>query len=268
MKRKNFTLTEKYLAAIIVLYCIVVGIINPAFLSFETLFDMFRASSGTMILGMGVLVMLISGGIDVSFTAIAIFGGYTVTRILISTGIDNLFVAFVISCGIGVVLGLINALIVHFFKLQTLIVTLGTSAVFYGIMTTFIGTQNIGATSMPKVLTQFGEAYLFQMTGKDHTPVGISMFVIPVILIMFITWFILYRTMIGRGVFALGNSEESAIRAGFRPLLIRLFVFSFIGFLSGVMGIIYVAQVNAVNPISLVGSELTIIAAVVIGGQN
>ena len=268
MRLKRFSQTEKYLISIIVLYCIIVSIYNPAFLSFETLFDMLRASSGTMILGMGVLVILLSGGIDVSFTAIAIFGGYTSTCVLISTGINNLFVAFLISCCIGLLLGLINALLVHFFKLQTLIVTLGTSAVYFGIMTSFVGTKNIGATLMPKALTQFGGSNLFTMMGKENVPIGISVFIIPVVLIMFLTWFILYRTMLGRGIFAMGNSEESAIRAGFSPLVIRLFVFSFVGFLSGIMGVIYVAQVNAVNPISLVGSELTIIAAVVIGGAK
>lgn len=264
--RKKFTLTEKYLASIIVIYCIAVSIVNPSFVSFETLFDMLRSSSGTMILAMGVLFVLLSGGTDVSFTAIAIFGGYTATRVLIATGIDSLLVAFVISCGIGVILGVINALFVHCFKLPTLIVTLGTSAVFYGIMTTFIGTKNIGATAMPPVLTKFGAVQIFKLTDSSGNSVGLSVFIIPVILAVFISWFILYKTRIGRGVFALGNSEESAIRAGFRPLVIKLFIYSFVGFLSGAMGIIYVAQVNACNPISLVGSELTIIAAVVVGG--
>lgn len=263
MKRKTFTLTEIYLVTIIVLYCVFVAIYNPAFLSFENLYDMLRASSGTMILAMGVLVVLLSGGIDISFTAIAIFGGYTATTILIATGMDNLLLAFIISCGIGLILGIVNALIVHFFKLQTLIVTLGTSAVYFGIMTTVVGTKNIGATAMPEALTKFGSAHLLNIMGFS-----IPMFVLPVILVIFVTWFMLYRTMIGRGIFALGNSEESAIRAGFRPLVIRLIVFSFVGFVSGVMGIIYVAQVNAVNPISLVGSELTILAAVVIGGAK
>ncbi len=265
---KTFTLTEKYLASIIFIYCIVVASVNHAFLSLETLFDMLRASSGTMVLAMGVLLVLVSGGIDVSFTAIAIFGGYTATRVLIGTGIDNLFLAFFIACGIGLVLGLINALIIHFFRLPTLIVTLGTSAVYYGMMTTFIGTKNIGATLMPPVLTNFGAAQLFAIKSGENASTGMSVFIVPVVLAIVVTWFIFYRTMLGRGIFALGNSEESAVRAGFNPMLIRLFVYSFTGFLSGVMGIIYVAQVNACNPISLVGSELTIIAAVVVGGAK
>jgi len=268
MKRKAISRTEIYLISIILIYCVVVTIANPAFLSYETLFDMLRASSGTMILAIGVLTVLISGGIDVSFTTIAIFGGYTATRILIATGVNNLFVAFLISCAIGLLLGFINASVIHYFKLPTLIATLGTSSVYHGIMTTVVGTKNIGATYMPGALTKFGAAQLFQMNDKGEAVIGLSVFIIPVLLVMIAAWYIFYKTMLGRGIFALGNSEEAAIRAGFNPWLIRLFVYSFVGFLSGVMGIIYVSEVNAVNPISLVGSELTVIAATVVGGAK
>ena len=268
MSNKKNQKTEIFILGLIIVYCIVVSISNSAFLSFETLFDLIRASSGTLILAMAVLVVLISGGIDVSFTAIAIFGGYTATKILIGTGINSLLLAFVISCSIGIILGIINALVIHYFKLPTLIATLGTSSVFYGIMTTFIGTKNIGATAMPEVLTKFGATKLFEITTKENFTVGLSVFIIPVILIIVLTWFCFYRTILGKGIFALGNSEEATIRAGFSPLLIRLFVYSYVGFLSGIMGIIYVAQINACNPISLVGSELMVIAATVVGGAK
>jgi simple sugar transport system permease protein len=72
--------------------------------------------------------------------------------------------------------------------------------------------------------------------------------------------------MLGRGIYALGNNRESAVRAGFNIIRIQLFVYSYVGLLAGIMGVVYVSEVRWVNPVTLVGEELTVIAAVVIGG--
>jgi simple sugar transport system permease protein len=268
IKKRPLKRNESYLLAIILIYSIIVAINNPAFLSFENFFDLLRAASGKMLLALGVLVVLISGGIDVSFTAIAIFGGYTSARVMLATGIDNLAFAFLVSAGIGILLGSINALIIHFFRLPTLIATLGTSSVFFGLMTILVGTRSINAGQMPSSIINFGSARLFEAVAPSGNTYGLSVFIIPVALAILVTWFILYRTMLGRGIFALGNSEESAKRAGFNLFLIRFFVYTYVGLLAGIMGVVYVAEVRWVNPVSLVGSELAIIAATVIGGAK
>ena len=264
---RKLTQMEKYLLGIIVIYSIIVSIVNPAFLSLETLFDMLRSASGTMILAFGVLMVIISGGIDVSFTAVAIVGAYSSVKLMLATGIDNLAFAFIISASIGAVLGIINALLIHCFKLPTLIVTLGTSSVFYGFMTTFIGTKSIPLAMMPSSLVKFSEKNLINLTNGNST-YGLSIFVLIVAIVMVITWFILYKTSLGRHIFAIGNSEESAKRSGINILGTRLFIYAFMGVLAGIMGIIYFSQLKMVNPVSLVGTELMIIAAVVIGGTK
>jgi simple sugar transport system permease protein len=86
------------------------------------------------------------------------------------------------------------------------------------------------------------------------------------VVILAVTWFILYRTILGRSIFAIGNSEESALRAGINILKTKLFVYTYMGLLSGIMGIVYFSEIDLINPVSLVGSELMVIAAVVIGG--
>jgi len=268
MLKRLLSRNETYLIVIILIYSIIVGIKNPAFLSYENFFDMLRASSGKLLLALGVLIVLISGGIDVSFTAIAIFGGYASTKLMLLTKIDNLAFAFIISASIGIILGSINALIIHYFRLPTLIATLGTSSVFFGLMTILVGTKSINAGQMPSSITNFSGARLFERIAPSGNTYGLSAFIIPVILAIFITWFILYRTMLGRGIFAMGNSEESAKRSGFNLFLIRFFIYTYVGILAGIMGVVYVAEVRWVNPISLVGSELSIIAAVVIGGAK
>lgn len=74
-----------------------------------------------MIVAMGLLVVMISGGIDVSFMAIALFGSYTSLYIMIQTGISSLVFAFIVSMLIGVVLGLINAVLINWLKLPCLL---------------------------------------------------------------------------------------------------------------------------------------------------
>ena len=128
--KKWFGKTQTYVLIILILYCVVVTVANDQFLTLENLFDVIHTSSVTMILALGVLMVLVSGGIDISFTTIAVFGAYTAARVIQETGIDNLAFAFAISIVIGAILGAINAFIIHQFKLPTLIATLGTQSVF------------------------------------------------------------------------------------------------------------------------------------------
>lgn len=259
---------EFYLIAIILVYSVSVTIINPAFFSLENFLDMLRSSSGMMILAMGILVVLLSGGIDLSFTAIAMFGGYTSALLMLKMGINNLAFAFVVSAAIGIGLGAINALVIHYFRLPTMIATLGTSSLFSGTMITFVGSKNITPGQMPSAISDFGSARIFQLTAPSGNEYGLSVFIIPVVLCVLVTWFIIYKTMLGRGVVAMGNSIEAANRSGFNLLMLRLFIYSYVGLLAGIMGVIFVAEVNWVNPVALVGSELTYIAATVIGGAK
>lgn len=268
--KKKVSRTEWFLIGIIVLYCMMVTIINPAFLSFETLFDILRSSAVTTIMAVGIMVVIISGGIDVSFTAVALFGAYVTTKIFTEADIpwlDNLGIAFLLSTAMGIVWGMMNAVIVHKLKLPAFIITLGTQNLIFGIMTTFIGSKTYGATAIPKAFSWFASAQLIQIkteTGK----VGISAFIIPVILVIALTWFIMYKTKLGRSIFALGNSENAAMRIGINPFKIRLFVYGYMGALAGIAGIVYVSQVKSMYPNALVGDELSVIAAAVIGGTK
>lgn len=258
---------QRMLIIIIVIYSVFVSIKNPGFLQVQTVFDLIKTSSTSMIVAMGLLVVMISGGIDVSFMAIALFGSYTSLYIMIQTGINSLAFAFAVSMAIGVCLGLINALLINWLKLPPFIITLGTQNLFHGVMTTFISDKSFGSGVLPECLHEFGQGTLFKVATANGST-GLTVSLIPVLAAGLLTWFILRRTMIGRGVFAIGNDEESARRAGFNPFKIRLFVYAYSGALAGMMGIIYAAQVNALYPNKMVGDELMVVAAVVIGGTK
>lgn len=258
---------QRMLLIIIVVYSVFVTIKNPGFFQIQTVFDIIKTSSTTMIVAMGLLVVMTSGGIDVSFMAIALFGSYTSLYIMIQTGINNLAFAFAVSMAIGVVLGLVNAVLISWLKLPPFIITLGTQNLFHGIMTTFISDKSFGSGVLPECLHKFGQGTLFKVATANGST-GLTVSLIPVLIAGLATYFILRKTMIGRGIVAIGNDEESARRAGFNPFKIRLFVYAYSGALAGMMGIVYAAQVNALYPNKMVGDELMVVAAVVIGGTK
>ena len=258
---------QRMLLIIIVVYSVFVTIKNPGFFQIQTVFDIIKTSSTTMIVAMGLLVVMISGGIDVSFMAIALFGSYTSLYIMIQTGINNLAFAFAVSMAIGVVLGLVNAVLISWLKLPPFIITLGTQNLFHGIMTTFISDKSFGSGVLPECLHKFGQGTLLKVATANGST-GLTVSLIPVLIAGLATYFILRKTMIGRGIVAIGNDEESARRAGFNPFKIRLFVYAYSGALAGMMGIVYAAQVNALYPNKMVGDELMVVAAVVIGGTK
>ncbi len=268
LKPKKSITNEKFLILIIVVYSIVVAVVNPEFLNAATIYDMIKSMAGVMIVAMGLLLVMISGGIDVSFTAVAIFSGYTATMLMMRTGINNIVFCIVVACAIGLGLGLLNAVFIHVTKMEPFIITLGTSSLYHGILTTFIGTKNIGSVEIPSSITDFGEFKLFSYVDQYGSTNGLTGFIIIIVLVVLVTWIILHKTMLGKSILALGCSQESARRAGFNIWKTHLFVYGFMGVLGGLYGLVYIGGVNAVNPVTLVGSELTTIGAVIIGGAS
>jgi simple sugar transport system permease protein len=86
------------------------------------------------------------------------------------------------------------------------------------------------------------------------------------IAIVIMVWLLLKYTMLGRGIYALGGAPEAAERAGFNVTRIQYFIYGFVGLLSGIAGMTFGALARQANPQDLVGTELNVIAAVVLGG--
>ncbi|MDR0403006.1 MAG: ABC transporter permease, partial [Treponema sp.] len=122
--RKLFTHNETYLALVLIVFSLAITIVNPVFLTLDNFADLVKNSTGTAILAIGVFIVLLSGGTDVSCTAVAICAEYITARFLIATGINNIFIAFIVAIAVGISLGAINAVFVSIFKIPVLIATL------------------------------------------------------------------------------------------------------------------------------------------------
>ena len=266
--KRIFSHSEIYLFFIIIIFSIILTSINPSFLTLENLFDLIKSSAGMGILAVGFFIVLLSGGIDVSFTAIAIAGQYISANVLMATGVDNIYLAFLISCSVGVLLGAINGLLISVFKLPTLIVTLGTLSAFHGALLAFVGTKAINTAELPDCFKVFGHNNIFVLTRADGTSYGLSVYALILIGVVIISWLILKYTMLGRGIYAIGGNRDSAIRAGFNIVGTQFFIYCYAGFLAGIMGVMHISLLRYSNPMYIVGTELGVIAAVVLGGAR
>ncbi len=259
---------ETFLALVIIAFSAAITVINPKFLTIENMFDLIRSSAGMAILAIGVFIVLLSGGIDVSFTAVAISGQYIAINVLTATGVDSLALAFLVSCSVGIALGAINAFLISTFNLSTLITTLGTLSMFHGALLAFVGTKAFNTGDIPDSFKAFGHARILSLARPDGSLYGLSVFALFVLAVIIASWVILRFTMLGRGILAIGGNREAAKRAGFNITRIQFFIYCFVGFMAGIMGVMHVSLLRYSNPNYIVGDELAVIAAVVIGGTR
>lgn len=262
-----FARNETLVAAVIVAFCVVATLSDPNFLSVTTLSDLLRASIVLGILAVGAMLVLVSGGIDVSFTAVAVSAMYMTTVFTLGTWPDMpWYLIFALSVAIGAGLGAINGTIIAGFGLPTLIVTLGTLSVFRGFLLTFVGSERISA--LPPEMRQFSRMMIARGTTEGGSFYALPWAFAALVLVVALTWFILQKTMLGRSIYAIGGSVESARRIGINVRATQVFVYVYVGALAGLAGIIHGAMGRMADPFSLVGLELSVIAAVVLGGAR
>ena len=258
---------EVLVGAILVAFVVVTGLVDPSFFSVPTLFDLLRNGLVMGIFAIGVLLVLISGGIDVSFTALAAFAMYATTKTLVELGIgESVLLPFLLSAAIGLALGLVNAFFVATMRLPTLIVTLGTLSAFRGALLTFVGSELI--SNVPPGMRDVSRSMLVRGTTEEGFFYSLPTAFLVLVAVVVLTWAILYRTQLGRNVFAIGGSVDSARRIGIPVHRTQYFVYAYVGILSGVAGIVHASLARVANPFDLVGLELSVIAAVVLGGAR
>ena len=261
------TRNETLVALILIAFIGFTAIVEPSSFTVGTFADLLRNGLVLGIFAIGVLLVLISGGIDVSFTALSAFAMYSTTKLLIALGLtSSMALAFVLSAVIGLLLGCVNGFFVASLRLPTLIVTLGTLSVFRGFLLTFVGSQLI--SNVPAGMKDFSRSMLARGDAFDGSFYRLPTAVLVLVAALAVTAFILYRTSLGRAIFAIGGSEEAASRIGIPVVRTQYFVYAYVGMLSGIAGIVHASMARVANPFDLVGLELSVIAAVVLGGAR
>lgn len=255
---------ELVLAVLIVILSLVTNSINPNFLTVENITDLLKAFTVLGIFSLGVLVVIVSGGFDVSFTAIATVTQYAVVGILIHYNTGNIYVSIIGAMVFGTILGLLNGAIIYFYKMPAIIVTIATQSLFHG--TLYVITQGVQINDIPAFFWHFSDAKVAALESATGVEYGLSLVTALWILLGIILYLILNYTKLGRSVYAMGGNRMSAERIGFNLCRTTLFVYGAMGAIAGFAGIVHVSMVQAVVPSLIVGTEMTVIAAVVLGG--
>ena len=262
LKTHEFIVTLAFIAMVIV-----IGTINPVFFSIGNIFSLLKSTVIMGILSLGCMIVIISGNTDISFTAISAFAMYTTGKIMLALYPEgSLLVAFVIAGTIGTLIGFVNATFVAHFKLPALIVSLGTASAIRGLMLAFIGVKIIN--NLPESLIDFSKSNLIELTDSTGKVVGLPMSFLLIVVLAVAVWLLLKYTMLGRAIYALGGDPVATERAGFNIVGIQYFIYGFVGFLSGVAGVLHSVYMRNANPFDIVGTEMTVIAAVVLGGAS
>lgn len=264
--KRVFKRTEFYVSGILIMLSGILTIVNPTFLTLENIFDLLRNYAFLGILALGELVVLISGGIDVSFTATATVAQYIMGIIISQYYVDNIVIAMLIPIPIGIALGAVNALLTYFTRVHSVIITIATLNIYYGLLI-FI-TTGTWLYNLPPSFSSFARLKVFQLTNEAGIPYGLSILTLFWLLAIALTWFILNYLPIGRKIYAMGGNAEAARRAGFNLFRIQLFVYSYMGFLAGLASFVHAQLAQIIQPNAIVGRELDVLAAAILGGAS
>ncbi len=258
---------EAFTLLLVLLVAGVVGTINPSFFQIGTLFDVLRSATVVGLFALGVLVVLASGGIDVSFTAIAALTMYSLVKVVLLVW-PGAPVALILLAGAlaGAALGAFDGYLVHALHAPSLIVTIGTQYLYRGILLTFVGT--VFFMDIPVSMDDFGRSALITIPIDNDAVAVLPVFVLVLAAAAVLTWMILTRTLMGRAVYAMGGSLPIAERLGYNLRRVHVFVFAYAGLLAGIAGVVHVSSNRLANPFDLVGMEMDVIAAVVLGGAR
>ncbi len=227
---------------------------SPIFLTERNLINILQQSSINACIAIGMTLVIISGGIDLSVGSVAAFTG-VITADLMFRG-TPIVVAVTVGAALGILCGVVNGLLISRARLQPFIVTLGTMSVYRALALIYTGGNPI--LSVPA-------AYRAFFTG------AVGPFPMPVVVVAvmaLIAWVILRRTPLGEYILATGGNEEAAIICGVPITLTKLAVYGLSGFLSTLAAMILIGRLGAAEPILGQGWELDAIASAAIGGAS
>lgn len=248
-------LLDKYRVLIIFLVLILVASqLSDAFFTISNLLNVFRQVSIVAIISVGMTLVILTSGIDLSVGSIMAFTG-AVAAGVITAGI-GLPIAILICLALGLLMGIVNGLIVSKGSVPAFIATLAVMVIARGM--TLVYTQGT-----PIVISNPG----FRFIGGGDV-IGVPFPIILMFIIFIIMYLVLKHTTFGRYIYAIGGNEEAARLAGISVNRVKIAVYGLAGLFSSISGLIYTSRLMSAQPNAGMGLELDAIAAVIIGGTR
>ncbi len=242
------------LLAALLLLCVVLSVLTPVFLSAANLKNVLRDASLIAIAGIGMVIVILAGEIDLSVGSVQAVVGILAVLLLNESG--SILLALLGALVVGLAIGLCNGLLVTRAGINSLIATLGSMAILRG--GAMVGTQAVSVQ---------GRVDGFVEVGTGHWgPLPIPVVLAVVLLVLF--YLVLHHTPAGRYLYAVGGNAQAARLAGLPVEKLKLAAFALSGVLAALSAFILAARLNSGQPNAGLGFELQVIAAVVLGGVS
>lgn len=267
---RNQTSTKELLAKsqsliALVLMVFAMSVMSDAFLTPENGWNILRQISVNLCLSIGMTLIILSGGIDLSVGAILALSGAVAAGVL-KNGIElpmfdaliqfTLAGAIISGIAVGLAAGWFNGFVVTRFRLPPFVATLGMFSIARGL--TMLWTGGFPVTGLGEGFAYIGTGILLGVP----MPVWITAALVAVFVV------ITRKTRFGRYLYAVGGNERAALLTGLRVKRIKVWVYTLGGGLAGVAGLLVTARLDSAQPNAGLGYELDSIAAVVIGGTS
>jgi len=259
--RRIFRTREIGVLAALFVLCVAMYFASPYFFTTKNLFNVLRGMSTIGIMAIGMTMVIVSGGIDLSVGSLAAVSAMLTARLMTYHNVPP-WISVIGGLLLGLLLGSTNGFIITRVKVNPFITTLGMMSVARGL--TYLlatGLQGSVASNIPMRNEQvnfLGSGYI----GVVPFPV-IEMVVLVTIFSLFLKHFVL-----GRQIYAVGSNEQAARLSGVSVGNVRLFVYTLLGGLAALAGIMGAGLLSTAPTNLGLGTELDVIAAVVIGGAS
>lgn len=253
--KKLLSVKESGAALPLAILVIVVAFVNQNFFGIFNLMDILRTASFYLIVAVPVTFLMSAGGMDLSLGAATSLGG-VVCGTLLKADVA-IPIAIIVALLSGVLVGLINGVCIVRFNLPGFILTLGTQYCINGIINVWTG--GLSTTNFPNAFVQLGQ----YRVGKI-----VPMPIIYAIVIAIIGYVLLEHTKFGRKVLAIGGNQETARLAGINVQTVRIATYVCVSTMAALAGVVYGARFATVQPAIGTGTEMTIMASVIVGGTS
>jgi ribose transport system permease protein len=245
--------TSLGLLGVYVILIITLSLMSPYFFTVNNLMNILVAVSTIGIIAVGMTMVIVSGGIDLSVGSVVALTGTVVAQL---SNHMPMPAAIGIALGVGLVVGLFNGIAITRIGINPLIATLGSLSIARGLA--FVFSKGLSAS-----ITDEG----FGVLGRGFV-VGIPVQVIVMLVLFLLVALVMRHTVFGRSLYAIGGNAQASRLAGLPVSLLQMGVYLISSLSAALGGLVLASQLSAGAPAAAAGIELSVIAAVILGGTS
>lgn len=225
-----------------------------------------RISSSVAIMALiatGQTLVILTRNIDLSVGSIVGFSAFAAGNLVISMPDINPVLLAAYAGLVGAAFGAVNGVIVAYFRVPAIIVTLGTMAIYRSLLVDYSGAKSITSAQLPNWLVAFPNVVLFEIGEMQFRAGFVAAVVVVIVVHLALTYF-----RFARRFYAVGSNPEAAEMAGVNTKLTVFVAFVLCGLFAGLAGFMFLARFGNITVVAGLGFELKSIAAAVVGGVN